>query len=254
MKTKLSCLIVLLLVARAANAEVPLRVVTEGTFPPYSMTKADGKLTGFDVDIANALCAEMKVKCLIVANEFDGIIPGLIARKFDMAVASMAVTPERQKAVAFSDKYQGGYSTFVGRVGQKLDGSPASMKGKNIAVQTGTIQANYARAVYAPTGASLRMYSTVENALLDVTSGRVDALMVEVGSAYELKKTPKGKLVEMFGPKMNDPKYFGTGSGIAVRKDDKVLLGKINVALKTILANGTYKKINDKYFDYNQYD
>ncbi|MEQ6292263.1 transporter substrate-binding domain-containing protein [Vogesella sp. GCM10023246] len=254
MKTKLFCLMAMQVLAGVAQAEEPLRVVTEGTFPPYSMTKSDGSLTGFDVDIANALCAEMKVKCQMVANEFDGIIPGLIARKFDIAVASMAITPERQKAVAFSDKYQGGYSTFVGRIGQKLDGSPASMKGKNIAVQTGTIQANYAKAVYAPAGASLRMYSTVENALLDVTSGRVDALMVEIGSAYELKKTPKGKLVEMFGPKMNDPKYFGTGSGIAVRKDEKVLLGKLNAALKTIIANGTYKKINNKYFDYNQYD
>lgn len=237
-----------------AGAQETLRVVTEGTFPPYSMTRPDGSLTGFDVDIANALCAEMRAKCLIVANEFDGMIPGLIARKFDVAVASMAITPERQKAVALSDKYQGGYTTFVGRVGQKLNGSPASMKGKSIAVQTGTIQANYARAVYAPAGATLRMYSTVENALLDVTSGRVDALMVEVGSAYELKKTPKGKQVELFGPQMNDPRYFGTGSGIAVRKEEKALLGKINAALKTILANGTYKKINDKYFDYNQYE
>lgn len=254
MKTKLSCLMAMLVLAGVAQAEEPLRVVTEGTFPPYSMTKSDGSLTGFDVDIANALCAEMKMKCQMVANEFDGIIPGLIARKFDMAVASMAITPERQKAISFSDKYQGGYSTFVGRIGQKLAGTPESMKGRSIAVQTGTIQANYARAKYVPAGATLRMYSTVENALLDVTSGRVDALLVDVGSAYELKKTPKGKLVELFGPKMTDTTYFGTGSGIAVRKDDKVLLGKVNAALKTILANGTYKKINDKYFDYNQYD
>lgn len=254
MKKHLMSTVALLVLSAGVYAEEPLRVVTEGTFPPYSMTKADGSLTGFDVDIATALCAEMKMKCQMVANEFDGIIPGLIAKKFDVAVASMAITPERQKAVAFSDKYQGGFSTFVGRTGQKLAGTPASMKGKNIAVQTGTIQANYARAVFAPAGANLRMYSTVENALLDVTSGRVDALMVEVGSAYELKKTPKGKLVELFGPKMNDPKYFGTGSGIAMRKDDKVRQGKVNAALKTILANGTYKKINDKYFDYNQYD
>ncbi|MNR34771.1 Lysine-arginine-ornithine-binding periplasmic protein precursor [compost metagenome] len=87
-----------------------------------------------------------------------------------------------------------------------------------------------------------------------MVSGRIDALMVDVGGAYELKKSPKGKLVEMFGPKMNDVKYFGTGSGIAVRKQDTALLGRINAALKTILANGSYKKINDQYFDYNQYD
>lgn len=254
MHTRLLAALALAVAANLACAQEPLRVVTEGTFPPYSMTRADGSLAGFDVDIANALCAEMRVKCQLVANEFDGMIPGLLARKFDLAVASMAITPERQKAVAFSDKYQGGYSTFVGRIGQKLDGSPASMKGKNIAVQTGTIQANYARAVYAPAGAALRMYSTVENALLDVTSGRVDALMVEVGSAYELKKTPKGKLVELFGPRMNDPRYFGTGSGIAMRKNEPQLLARVNAALKTILANGTYRRINDKYFAYNQYD
>lgn len=244
----------LLLIAASAYADTTLRVVTEGTFPPYSMVRADGALTGFDVEIAQALCQEMKIKCQVVANEFDGIIPGLIAKKFDLAVASMAITEERKKAVAFSDKYQGGYTTFVGRAGQKLDGSPQSMKGRHIGVQQGTIQANYARAVYAPAGARLKTYSTVENAFLDVASGRLDALMVEVGSAYELKKSPKGKQMEMFGPRMNDPKYFGTGSGIAMRKDDTVLQSKVNAALKTILANGTYKKINDKYFDYNQYD
>ena len=244
----------LLLATGAAHAEQPLRVVTEGTFPPYSMVKADGGLTGFDVDIANALCAQMRRKCVIVSNEFDGIIPGLIAKKFDLAVASMAITAERQKAVAFSDKYQGGYSTFVGRSGPQPDGSPASMKGRRIGVQQGTIQANYARAVYAPAGATLKSYSTVENAFLDVTSGRIDALMVEVGSAYELQKSPKGKQVQLFGPRMNDPKYFGTGSGIAMRKQDTQLLADVNAALKVLLADGSYRRINDKYFDYNQYD
>lgn len=253
-KRSIAVLALLAASSQSVLAEEPLRIVTEGTFPPYSMTRADGSLTGFDVDIAKALCGEMKMKCEIKANDFEGMIPGLIAKKFDVAVASMAITEERKKAVAFSDKYQGGYSTLIGKTGQKLDGTPVGMKGKTIGIQQGTIQANYARAKYQPAGVRLSTYSTVENAFLDVVSGRIDALMIDVGGAYELKKSPKGKLVEMFGPKMNDVKYFGTGSGIAVRKADKVLLGRINAALKTILANGSYKKINDQYFDYNQYD
>lgn len=246
--------LLLLALAPAAYAQDSLRIATEGTFPPYSMRKADGSLTGFDVDIAKALCQEMKAKCEIVANEFDGMIPGLLAKKFDLVVASMAITEERQRAVAFSDKYQGGYSTLLGLIGNKLDGTPAGMKGRTLAVQQGTIQANYARAKYAPAGVKIKTYSTVENGFLDVLSGRADALMVEVGSAYELVKTPKGKKAAMFGPKLNDEKYFGTGSGIALRKDDKALQTRVNAALKTILANGSYKKINDQYFDYNQYD
>ncbi|MGL6072063.1 transporter substrate-binding domain-containing protein [Craterilacuibacter sp.] len=242
------------LLAGQAQAGDTLRVATDGTFPPYSVVAPDGKLSGFDVDIANALCAEMKAKCELMRYDFDGMIPALNARKFDLIVASMAITPEREKAVAFSAKYEGGYSQFLGKKGIQLAGTPAGMKGKTLGVQQGTIQEKYAKDVFGKAGAKVRSYSTPANALLDLNAGRADAIMVEIGVGTEFLKGPGGNKLTLFGPQFNDVKYFGTGSGIAMRKTDQALLHKVNSALATILKNGTYKKINDRYFDYNQYD
>ncbi|MCY1276823.1 Lysine-arginine-ornithine-binding periplasmic protein precursor [compost metagenome] len=238
----------------AAQASEPvIRIATEGTFPPYSFVKPDGSLAGFDVDIANSLCDEMKVRCTLVKQEWDGIIPGLLAKKYDAVVSSMAITPERQRKVAFSDKYQGGYSMLFGSTAL-TDNSPDAMRGKVIAVQKGSIQETFAKARYESAGLSLRRYPDVQAALMDLSAGRVDAVVLDVAQIHQAKKNPDMAGYHGFGEKLNDPRYFGVGSGIAVRKQDQVLLGRINQALKTILANGTYQRINDKYFEYNQYE
>lgn len=237
-----------------ADAGKTLRVGTDGTFPPYSSVKADGKLYGFDIDIANALCAEMKVKCELVRYDFDGMIPALNTRKLDLIVASMAITEERQKAIAFSDKYEGGYSKLMSRKGATLEATPAGLKGKSIGVQQGSIQESYTKAVFGKAGATVRSYSSSANALLDLNAGRLDAIMVEIGVAHEFLHGVNGKQLALFGPKFDDVKYFGTGSGIAMRKNEPELLKKVNAALNTLLKNGSYKRINDRYFDYDQYE
>ncbi|MGL5323180.1 MAG: transporter substrate-binding domain-containing protein [Aeromonas sp.] len=243
-----------LLFAQSVLAAPVLRIATDGTFPPYSTVNPDGSLAGFDVDIANALCAEMKMTCELRQYDFDGMIAGLKARKFDMIVASMAITEERQRQIAFSDKYQGGYSRFMGPRNTTLSGEPAAMAGKRIGVQLGSIQENYAKDVYGKAGAKVRTYGSAEQAWLDLMAGRLDAIVVEIGVGMEFKKREGADGFDFFGPRMNDPAYFGTGSGIAVRKQDTRLLGEVNKALGTLLANGTYKQINDKYFDYDQYE
>jgi lysine-arginine-ornithine-binding protein len=235
-----------------AQSEV-VRIATEGAYPPYNFVNPDGSLGGFDVDIANALCAEMKTQCKLVKQDWDGIIPGLMAKKYDAIVASMAITEERAKKVAFTEKYEGGYSMLFGAKDLK-DSSVAAMQGKTIAVQKGSIQENFAKDYYEKAGISVRRYPDTQTALLDLNAGRVDAVVLEVGIIYDAQKDPNLAAYQAFGEKFQDPKYFGSGSGIAVRKADQVLLGELNQALKTILANGTYKQINDKYFPYNQYD
>lgn len=244
----------LLLCTSLQAAEPVIRVATDGTFPPYSTVNPDGSLAGFDVDIANALCAEMKAKCTLRQYDFDGMIPALKANKFDMIVASMAITEERKKAIAFSDKYQGGYSRFMGASGTTLSGEPAAMKGQKIGVQLGSIQENYARDIYGKAGAKVVTYGSPDQAWLDLQAGRLDAIVVELGVGMEFKKREGAEKFDFFGPRMDDPAYFGVGSGIAVRHEDPKLLARINAALKAILANGTYKAINDKYFDYDQYE
>lgn len=237
-----------------ALAEEPVvRIATEGAFPPYSFMAPDGTLGGFDVDIANALCAEMKTRCEIIKQDWDGLIPGLLAKKYDAIVSSMNITPIRQQKVAFSDKYEGGYSMLFG--GKALaDSSPSALQGKVIAVQKGTVQESFAKAYYEEAGISLRRYPDIATAKMDLTAGRVDALLMDIGNIYEAKKDASLSEYSVFGEKFKDPAYFGAGSGIALRKNDQVLLGRINQALAAILANGTYKQINDKYFQYNQYE
>lgn len=237
-----------------ALAEEPVvRIATEGAFPPYSFMAPDGTLGGFDVDIANALCAEMKTRCEIIKQDWDGMIPGLLAKKYDAIVSSMNITPVRQQKVAFSDKYEGGYSMLWG--GKNLtDSSPLALQGKVIAVQKGTVQESFAKYYYENAGISLRRYPDIATAKMDLTAGRVDALLMDVGNIYETQKDASLSEYSAFGEKFKAPAYFGAGSGIALRKNDAVLLGKINQALAEILANGTYKLINDKYFKYNQYE
>ena len=237
-----------------AHAADPIRIGVEAAYEPFAYKSADGKLVGFDIDMANALCAQMKAKCVFVEQEWKGIIPALNAKQYDAIVSSMSITDERKKAVAFSDKYEGGYSQLLGRKGALPAGTPESLKGKTIGVQQGTIQEKFARGELAKAGAKIRTYGTPANAQLDLNASRVDAILVEIGVGHEFLKGPSGNKLAIFGPKFNDPKYFGTGSGIAMRKNDTALQGKVNTALAAILKNGTYKKINDRYFTYNQYD
>ncbi len=247
-------LLTLALGAGLAQAQAPdwkkLRIGVEGAYPPFSEAGPDGKLKGFDIDIALALCAEMKAECTLVAQEWDGIIPALQSRKFDAIIASMAITEERLKVVNFSAKYYNTPSRLVAKAGAKLDATPAGLKGKRIGVQRSTIQDRFATASFP--GAEVVRYAKADEVYLDLAAGRVDAVLGDVLAVqFGFLKTAQGKGFEFFGPSYDDPKFFGTGSGIAVRKADTALQAKFNAAIAAIRANGVYKKINDKYFDFD---
>ncbi|NLR76662.1 transporter substrate-binding domain-containing protein [Leeia aquatica] len=231
-----------------------LKVGIDGAFPPYSEVLPDGSLKGFDVDIAKAICSELKRKCDLIRFDFDGMIPALSVKKLDMLVASMAITEERKKKVSFSDKYEGGYMVFYGRKDRKMEATPLGMKGKVIGVIRGSVQESYIKAEFASKGVRMTSYDDAEKALMDLAVGRTDAIFIEIGNAIEFKKRPSNAQLAIFGPKFDDKKYFGTGSGIAVRKEDRDLLIEINKAIAKIRTNGVYKSINDKYFEYDQYE
>lgn len=246
----------LALAATTGHAQAPdwkkIRIGVEGAYPPFSEVGPDGKLKGFDIDIALALCAEMKATCTLVPQEWDGIIPALQSRKFDAIVASMAITEERLKVVNFTNKYYSTPSRLVAKAGAALDASAAGLKGKRIGVQRSTIQDRFATATF--TGSEIVRYAKADEVYLDLAAGRVDVVFgdtLAVDGGF-LKK-PQGKGFAFFGPSYDDPKFFGTGSGIAVRKADTALQAKFNAAIPAIRANGVYKKINDKYFDFDVY-
>ena len=237
-----------------AHAADPLkiRIGVEGAYPPFSSVGPDGKLKGFDIDIANALCAEMKAQCTMVQQDFDGMIPALQARKFDIIVASLSITPERQKVVDFSDKYYKTPARFVAKIGAIGEVSAAGLKGKKIGVQRATIHDRYATEQFKQS--EVVRYAKQDEVFLDLVAGRVDGSLVDsVAADQGFLKTPAGKGFGFIGPVYDDEKYFGTGAGIAVRKGDAATRERLNAAIKAIRANGVYKRIQDAYFDFDVY-
>jgi len=232
----------------AAFAQASYRIATEGTYPPWSFKDAQGALQGWDVDIAQALCEKMKAKCEVVAQDWDGIIPGLMARKYDMIVASMAITEQRRQRVDFSDKYKETVSRFVAKKGTPEDVSPAALKGKAIGVQRGSIQANYLSQNYK--GSDIKFYDTPQAAELDLVAGRVDYILGNMVTYFVgFMKTPDAKNFAFVGPELKGG-LLGDGNGIAVRKGDADMLSKVNAALAAIRADGTYDRITAKYFPF----
>ncbi len=244
-----------LLATAGAHAQSPdwkkIRIGVEGAYPPFSEVGADGKLKGFEIDLANALCAEMKAECTLVQQDFDGLIPALQSRKIDAIIASMSITDERQKVIAFSSPYYTVPARFSAKSGAKFDFSPAGLKGKKIGVQRATIHEKFVDATFKQS--EIVRYATQDQAFLDLKSGRVDLTLSDMVAAdLGFLKTPAGKGFELVGPEYNDPKYFGVGVGVGLRKaDDKTLAKKFNDAIAAVKANGTFKKLNDKYFQYD---
>jgi len=229
-----------------------IRIGVEGAYPPFSKTEADGSVTGFDIDIANALCTQMKVKCTLVKQDWDGIIPALLARKFDAIIATMDITEERKKKIAFSDKYQHIPARFVALKGTPFKAETSFMKGKKVGVQRATTMDLYISDNFP--SAKIKRYGSADEAYLDLKAGRLDYVIADSAAiSGGLLSKDDGNKFEFVGPKLNDPKWFGEGAGIALRKRDKDLAKQLNAAIKAIRANGTYKKIQDKYFDFDVY-
>lgn len=235
-------------IAGSASAQQGYRIATEGTYPPWSFKDAKGALQGWDVDIAHALCEKMKASCEIVAQDWDGMLPGLMSRKYDMIVASMAITEQRRQRVDFSNKYKETVSRFVSRKGAPADVSPAALKGKSVGVQRGSIQAAYLTHAYKD--ADLRFYDTPQAAELDLVAGRVEYIFGNMVTYFVgFMKTPQARDFEFVGPDLKGG-LLGEGNGIAVRKGDTVTLSRVNAALAAIRADGSYDRITAKYFPF----
>ena len=238
--------------AGAALAADKIVIGTEGAYPPFNNLQADGTLTGFDIDIAKALCEEMKAECTFVAQDWDGIIPALQAKKFDAIVASMSITPERKEKVDFTDKYYNtGPAIAVPKDSTLTEATEASLDGKILGAQGSTTHSNYAEAHMKKS--ELKLYPTSEEYKLDLANGRIDGAIDDVVVLSEWLKTADGACCKMLAQLPIDPVINGAGAGIAVRKGDDALREKFNAAIKAIRANGKYQEINNKYFDFDVY-
>jgi len=244
--------LIVLLACGVGLAADKLRIATEGAYPPFNFVGPDGKLDGFDVDIAKALCQVMGADCELIAQDWDGIIPGLLAKKYDVIVASMSITEKRKKAVSFTKFYYRAPAQFISKKGSGFAVTPEGLKGKKVGVQRATTFAKYLEDKFGQY-VEVKYYDTVDNHNLDLVAGRLDAVLAQKILMSKWLEKPEGKDFEFVGPAFDDVKYLGEGAGIAVRKDDTELLQKLDAALAQIVKDGTHKKISRKYFAFDIY-
>ena len=224
----------------ATEAPMNIKIATESSYKPFSYTDADGKLIGYEIELVDALCAQMKAECEVISQDWDGLIPGLNAQKFDAAIAGMSITPERKEVVDFSDPYFHSGIILIGKKGDDI--SIDSLKGQPIASQRSTVASQYLQDEHAD--ADIKLYDTQDNAYLDLTSGRARAMMSDKVTGIDWLKTDAGKDYEVKGDEIstNDD-----AMGIAFRKGDP-LIAKFNTALAELKDNGTYDQITGSYF------
>ena len=238
--------------AAGAQAEDKLRIGVEGAYPPFSWKEPDGTLKGFDIDIAKALCASMGRECELVEQDWDGIIPALLARKYDAIVASMSITDERKKRVSFTQKYYNQTARFVAPKNAAFEATAAGMKGKTVGVQRGTTHQCYMEQAFPEV--DLKLYGTQEEVFLDLAAGRIDAQISDsIQASLGFLSKDEGKDYGFLGGDQIDPQCHGEGAGIALRKGEDDLRSAFNKAIRTIRENGTYADINKKYFDFDIY-
>ncbi|WP_281646487.1 ABC transporter substrate-binding protein [Parendozoicomonas sp. Alg238-R29] len=235
------------LASSMAMAGDKIRIATEGAWAPFNFVNEQGQLAGFDVDIANALCAKMKADCEVVAQDWDGMIPALKVRKFDAIVASMSITEERLKQVDFTNHYYSGGLRFLGAKDKTLDITKAGLKGKVIGAQRSTVGGQYLEDNLADV-VTVKLYDNQEAVYLDLIAGRLDGAISDELPTYDWLKSEAGQNFEYKGEAFakNDK------IGIAIRKNDE-LKQKLNNALQAIREDGTYEQINAKYFPFSIY-
>ncbi|KQZ13397.1 amino acid ABC transporter [Mesorhizobium sp. Root554] len=243
----------MLMLGAAQAQEKVLKIGSEGAYPPFNNLTADGKLEGFDIDIAQALCDEMKVKCEFITQDWDGMIPALKAGKFDAIVASMSITPERLEQVDFSHKYYNTPSAIAVPKDSAIKGvAKEDLAGKTIGVQGSTTHFNFASKNYPD--ATVKPYPTAQEYQLDIANGRLDAVEDDIVVLTQWLDSPDGACCKILGQPSPQPvEIFGPGAGVAIRKGETDLANKLNAAIDAIRANGKYKEINDKYFKFDVY-
>jgi octopine/nopaline transport system substrate-binding protein len=254
----ISCLSGLLFAAISTTgiaAQGTLTVGTEGDAPPYSMADASGNVTGFDADVARAICTKLNVTCKFVVQGFDTLIPALDAKRFDIIISGLGITDERKKKIGYSIPYASAPQYFIVPKGSpiaKITSLPpllAALKGKSIGVVTGT---TYSRFVTKNIpDATVKSYDSLTQLESDLSARRFDAAVDDGSSWTDFLKKPEGANFEEVPVKIvatDDPSTLGHGMGVGIRKDDQELTKKIDVALCDIIKTGQMKAMSEKWF------
>lgn len=228
-----------------------LRICSEGARPPFNYLDANNQLAGFEIDLARELCQRMKAVCTFAMQDWDSLIPGLLAQQYDAIFAAMEITDERLEKIAFSKPYAHMPSALIAPEKSPLtNADPATLKGFAIGVESDSPQQAYLEDKY--TDADIKRYASLEEAMLDLAEGRIDALAEDkIVAADFLKNRREGRCCRFVADLPRDPDYFGAGLGIGLRKSDATLKASLDRALDEIAADGTYAKLRARYFDFD---
>lgn len=261
------------LAAGAADAQPKkVRVATEGAYAPWNFTDASGKLVGFEVDLAHALCKRMGAECEIVGQAWEGIIPALQAKKYDAIMAGMSITAKRKEVINFSKAYfqtpailvvlkkgpHAGFKTKLDTLNLEevsadekavIEAMKTQFKGKSIGVQVSTTHENFLKE-YLKDVVTIRTYDTQENLDLDLQAGRVDAALASKSYWVPLFAKGKGNDMAMVGPSMTGGP-FGAGVGIGLRKSDNELLAAFDKAIEAMKKDGSLQKLGMQWFGFD---
>jgi arginine/ornithine transport system substrate-binding protein len=256
MNYKLSVLLCtsLIVLSSAVSATETLRIGIETAYPPFASRSASGEIQGFDYDIGNALCAQMQVKCQWVVQAFDGLIPSLKVKKVNAVLSSLSITDARRKSVDFTAPYYQSASRLVMRLGATPGDDFSGLSGKRLGVQRASTHDRFASDRLFPGGVAIVRYASLNEAYLDLIAGRLDAVQGDdIAVQLGFLDTGSGKGFAFAGEPLRDPRYFGEGVGIAVRKGDHPLAEQFNSAIAAIRASGEYTTIQNRYFTFDIY-
>lgn len=220
------------------KARGELVVGSDAAYPPFEFVDAKGNIVGIDVDIVQGIANHLGVKLRIVNTSFDGIIPALLSKKFDIIISAMTITPERAKQVDFSIPYYNAGQLITVREEDNRIKSEKDLQGKAVAVQLGTTGQFYAESL--PGIKEIRKFETVDGAFLELKNGRVDAVIADDLTSLAFVKTTKG--LKTINKLLTKEQY-----GIAVRKEDKALLHQINIVIARLKKEGTIGKLREKW-------
>jgi octopine/nopaline transport system substrate-binding protein len=269
LRAALACSLLVLAGAASAKDWKTVVIGMEGGYDPYNLTDPSGKIVGFEPDLANDVCARIKVECKIIAQDWDGMIPGLQAGKFDVIMDGMSITDERKQTIDFTVPYANvpaalasakasplaklaGAGTLVNFEKDKATGDAAlkalrdALKGKTIGVQVSTTHATFATN-HLKDVATVKEYKTTDERDLDLKSGRIDAVLDDETEVMAMLAKDDAKDFTTFGPLLTGGD-FGIGVGMGLRKSDADLTAKFDAAIKAAIADGSVKKYSLKWF------
>jgi lysine/arginine/ornithine transport system substrate-binding protein len=232
-----------------AETQSTLRFGIEAAYPPFESKSPSGQLEGFDVDVGNAVCAKMGVKCEWVENSFDGLIPALQGRKFDVINSAMNITEKRKQSIVFTPAIYVVPIVMVAKRSSSLLPDVKSLQGKSVGVLQGSSQEDFLKQHWATAGVSIVSYQEQDQVYADLVAGRLDAAVqeaqtVEVGFLSK----PEGHDYAIVGNPLSDPATLGEGTGFGMRTGDKALTQKVDAALEALKKDGTLSSLSQKYF------